>query len=412
MLMKITSHHPLSYVSRVGIVMAVACTILLAACRTGENFGSTMPQEVAPNAIVDANNMPDPKEPVTSPTWKDIRDREAQLDPGWDSYRESLKGAQIQGWTGTILQIYHRRDKAGVQLITLKMDEPKDSADRSSDAHVVLIFINAIETHPWEVGQQVTINGEILDVGYEGIVSIADPKMTLATGPISITPGGPWPTMVPLDTLHPPLYPGAQNVKTENDQDVGDAKVTTAYQVVATAVDVLRHYDSFLIGRGWILVREDRREDGSISGRKYQQQTEFNGIPTILTGFISVTDFWYGPNKDKVFARFSVGRDPNPSRLPLYPGAQVLTTSEGIDDVFAWRRVVYRTNASLSDVESFYQANMYQLTVSIGGSNIREGLDYYRIVGGPEDMDAYILKVTATQTTDGQTEVTLFLQCS
>jgi hypothetical protein len=177
-------------------------------------------------------------------------------------------------------------------------------------------------------------------------------------------------------------------------------------------VDVLRHYDSFLTGRGWTLEREDRREDGSVSGRKYQQQTEFNGVPTVLTSYISVTDFWYGPNKDKVFVSFSVGRDPDPSRLPLYPGAQVLTTSEGMGDVFALRTVVYRTNASLSDVESFYQANMYQLSVSIAGSNIREGLVYYRVVGSPEDMTAYILKVTATQTTDGQTEVTLFLKYS
>ncbi|HEX8231680.1 MAG TPA: hypothetical protein VF826_20555 [Chloroflexia bacterium] len=204
--MKINSHHLWSYIARIGIVVALTCTILLAACRTQENFGSTVPQEVAPDApvpgmpivsggeppaSVDANNMPDPSEPVTSPSWEDIRDREAQLDPHWDSYRASLKGTQVQGWTGTILQIYHRRDKAGIELITLKMHEPKDSADRSSDAHVVLMFVDTIETRQWELGQRVTIDGEILDVGYEGSVTIADPNMTLATSPISVKPGAP-----------------------------------------------------------------------------------------------------------------------------------------------------------------------------------------------------------------------------
>ncbi len=185
-------------VAALGMALVVTYMMLLVGCATKMKDipGTDMSQQVASNASVPSTTMtsgggeePTPTvdaedvlpliKPVTPPTWEEIRDKIAQKDPGWVNYLESLKGMYVEGWTGSILQIYYHRDNKGVQTITLDMDGPNDSAGHYHDAHVVLMFIDTTDIRPWEVGQQVTIEGKILDVSREGMIFIADPKLTL-----------------------------------------------------------------------------------------------------------------------------------------------------------------------------------------------------------------------------------------
>ncbi len=180
-------------------VLVLTCIVLLGGC--GMNMrgtsGTNLSQQVAPDVpdapgpgmtivsggkatpTVDADYVPEFVEPTVSPTWEEIRDRVAQKDPGWVGYIDSLKGVHIQGWTGSIVQIYYHRDKDGVEVMSIDMDGPNDSAGRFYDAHVVLLFINSTETRPWEVGQQITIEGKILKAMYDGEIYIEDPNIAL-----------------------------------------------------------------------------------------------------------------------------------------------------------------------------------------------------------------------------------------
>ncbi len=182
-----------------GAVLVVTCIVLLAGCGMNmkETSGTNLSQKVAPDVpvpgmtiitgveptpTVDAGRALPLVESVISPTWEEIRDREAQLDRGWDNYRESLKGTHVQGWTGSIMQIYYHRDKDGVKIMHLDMDGPNDADGHFYDAHVFLIFTNKTEARQWELGQQVTIDGEILSVTYDGSVYLQDPNITLVVG--------------------------------------------------------------------------------------------------------------------------------------------------------------------------------------------------------------------------------------
>jgi hypothetical protein len=187
-------HHRLACVSPIGALLALTCILLLAGCCMQEASGTKASNQVAPNAQVPSMTMVSegeptpsagsedalhPSEPAISPTYEEIRDRVAKKEPGWDSYIDSLKGVHIRGWTGSIMQIYYHRDKEGVELMSIDMDGPNDAAGRFYDAHVVLIFIHTTETRPWEVGQQVAIDAEILRVMDDGMIYIVDPDVTL-----------------------------------------------------------------------------------------------------------------------------------------------------------------------------------------------------------------------------------------
>lgn len=248
-----------------------------------------------------------------------------------------------------------------------------------------------------------------------GAASVAGSEKTstalVSSSPITV-PTMVLPTITAPDAEHVPMFPGAYDIKAKEVKTIALGTETT-YWVEASGDDLMNFYDSFLTQHDWVLVQKIKQGDNMpTDGRKYSWTDSKGVLPYDLDLLITPTDFLYGPYKGKLYVLVYEARVPNVERLPLYPGAQDVTSSDDICGSFACRTITYTTEARPYEVETYYNAIMPQLNTGSLGGSITNGMRFFRATGLVEHVKLFDLTITASDLKNDKFKIVLKVKYS
>lgn len=203
-----------------------------------------------------------------------------------------------------------------------------------------------------------------------------------------------------------PLHPDAQSVTTEPLDERSPSRRSITYNVNSSLGDLITFYDKTLLQAGWVSM--SKQDTGTEFLRYYSWNDPQGAKPYSLALGVEITSTGSGPQLVRVWKE----RVPDIMNIPLYPGAEQVTTRNEVVNVergFVQRTTSYVVSAKAGDVENYYKENMAQygwwLSNEPNNDSERPGLFFYFFNGSPESFAGGSFAVAVTSISEDKTAV-------